>query len=161
MAHSPRSIANIFLNKAKEEGVELTALKLQKLVYYAAGYYSAATNEPLMNCSIEAWEYGPVVPQLYHEFKEFGGKPITRFASEHDFTDDPAPLPLNDKNAMQVADFVWNNYKKYSALQLSEMTHRPNSPWHKVRSSRPGVRDADIDEGLLAEHFRQFVKKSA
>lgn len=161
MPHSPRSIANFFLNKAKEEGVELTALKLQKLVYYAAGYYSAYTGSPLMNCSIEAWEYGPVVPQLYHEFKEFGGKPITRLAAEHDFTDEAAPIPTNDKTAMSVAEFVWENYKKYSALQLSEMTHRPNSPWTKARDARPGVRDADIDEKLLMDHFAQFVKKSA
>jgi len=161
MAHSPASIANFFINKAKEEGIELTALKLQKLVYYAAGYYSGYTHKPLLNCSIEAWDYGPVVPQLYREFKEFGGSPITRFAPEHPFTDDPAPIPTNDKEAMGIAEFVWQNYKNYSALALSEMTHQSGSPWQKARDARPGVRDADVDEKLLAEHFGQFIKKKA
>ena len=54
----------------------LTPLKLQKLIYYAHGWHLAIRNAPLIDEVIEAWEYGPVVPNVYHEFKKFGNRPI-------------------------------------------------------------------------------------
>jgi uncharacterized phage-associated protein len=161
MPHDPKAIANAFLNRAKEEGAELRPLQMQKLVYYAAGYHIAAYGKSLLNCSIEAWDYGPVIPELYREFREFGSQPITRLATANDFDSTPVAIPTSDHNAMKIIEFVWNTYKNYTGLQLSDMTHAEGTPWSKVREERPGVKNADIDEEKLRDYFSGFVKKKA
>lgn len=158
MAYSPKAIANAFINRAREEGAELQPLKLQKLVYYAAGYYLGAYDAPLLNCSIEAWDYGPVVPELYREFREFGGQPITRFATENDFDLTPVPIPTGNGQVMNVVNYVWETYKNFTGLQLSDMTHADETPWNRVRKERPGIKNADIDEKALKDYFRPLVK---
>ena len=48
-----------------EKTGELTAMKLQKLVYYAEAWNLAWDGEPLFSENFEAWANGPVVPELY------------------------------------------------------------------------------------------------
>jgi uncharacterized phage-associated protein len=162
MPYSAKAIANAFINKASQNGEQLSPLKLQKLIYYASGYFIAAYDQPLIDCSIEAWTYGPVVPEVYREFRDLGSEPIVRWATDIDwgsgaFT--PVPIPTQDARVMNVVDFVWNTYGKYSGLQLSDMTHAPNTPWDLTRRSRPGIKNADISENDLKSYFKQFVTK--
>lgn len=54
----------------------ITNLKLQKLLYYAQGVFSALTGEFLFEEDFVAWEHGPVIESIYHEFKGYGRDPI-------------------------------------------------------------------------------------
>lgn len=66
-------IAKYFLCLVDEEAGDLISnLKLQKLVYYAQGFHLAIYNIPLFHEPIEAWTHGPVIPDLYHEYKQYG-----------------------------------------------------------------------------------------
>src|SRR3954467_14546921 len=44
---------------------EMTAMKLQKLVYYSQAWSLVWDEEPLFKEPIQAWANGPVVPALY------------------------------------------------------------------------------------------------
>src|ERR1700689_5397887 len=56
----------------------LSPMKVQKLVYFAHGWYLALTGgRPMINEPVEAWKFGPVVPSLYYELKKYGETPIT------------------------------------------------------------------------------------
>ena len=48
-----------------EKHGEMTAMKLQKLVYYAQAWHIAWTDGPLFDNRIEAWADGPVCPDLF------------------------------------------------------------------------------------------------
>ncbi|HSS48337.1 MAG TPA: type II toxin-antitoxin system antitoxin SocA domain-containing protein, partial [Thermoanaerobaculia bacterium] len=48
---------------------EMTAMKLQKLVYYSQAWSLVWDEEPLFAERVEAWANGPVVPDLYREHK--------------------------------------------------------------------------------------------
>jgi uncharacterized phage-associated protein len=164
MPYPAKAIANAILNKAAEDDKKITHLKLQKLLYYVAGYYLAVTDKPLLDHTFEAWDYGPVVPEIYHEFKHFGGRPITSPAKEIDWEEGraiPVPIPTDDKHLNKVLNYVMRAYGKFSGAQLSEMTHRDGSPWDETRKANPGIRDADIPRRLLKEHFGPLVKKKA
>lgn len=164
MPHSVFAVANAFINKANSTKRPLTHLKLQKLIYYASGYYLAAYDSPLIDHTFEAWEYGPVVPALYHEFKEFGNKHVRNLATELDWDSGeavPVPPPEGDAKFERVLNFVWDNFSKYSAAELSSMTHQPDSPWDKTRKRNMGIRDADIPNEDLKEHFSQYIKRKA
>lgn len=162
MKHSPKSIANYFLAKAWESGSPLDPMKLQKLIYYANGWYAGQTGESLLNEPIEAWPYGPVIPSLYHEFKRFGGRSITAPATEFDaseFSYVPVPPP-HDRRLCEYLDRIWDGYSVYSGVQLSEMTHSPGGPWDQTMKRHPGMRGVDIPLELIIEHFEKAIQKS-
>ena len=73
MSYNVIQVANWLIEKANntENGDFITNLKLQKLLYYLQGYYLAVFEKPLFDVEIEAWQYGPVVPNAYYEFNAF------------------------------------------------------------------------------------------
>src|ERR1700738_3701746 len=79
--YDARAVANYFLERAKAEGIPITPMAIQKLVYFAHGWMLAVYGRPLINQRIEAWEYGPVIRDLYQQFKRFGDLPISEPAN--------------------------------------------------------------------------------
>ena len=67
-----RDVADYMLQRADEDSMRVTHLKLQKLCYYAQGYSLALLSRPMFEEPIEAWEHGPVVRELYDTYKRFG-----------------------------------------------------------------------------------------
>lgn len=59
----------------------LTPLKLQKILYYVQATFLAQHGQPLFNEPIQKWQYGPVVPSVYFEFKDYGISHINRTRS--------------------------------------------------------------------------------
>jgi len=124
------TIADLILRLAKEEREELTPMKLMKLTYIANGWSLASRDEALFNETIEAWKYGPVMPELYYVTKQFGGNPIPL-----NKIDDNVPDTLKDKLGEEVISFVekiYNAYKDNTAVELSNLTHRPGTPWDEI-----------------------------
>ncbi|EGT1937145.1 DUF4065 domain-containing protein, partial [Listeria monocytogenes] len=72
--YTAKDLANWFL--AKES---MTPKKLQKMLYYAYAWTLTLTNEKEDDLSnklfpekFEAWVHGPVIPEIYHEYKRYG-----------------------------------------------------------------------------------------
>ncbi|KWT74722.1 Panacea domain-containing protein [Candidatus Magnetominusculus xianensis] len=114
-------IADYFLFKAAkedddEEEALLSNLKLQKLVYYAQGLYLNIFRRPLFNESIQAWTYGPVIPELYQKYKNYGKKSI------------PAPEGFNPDSVLssevrEFLDEIYDVFGQFTAIRLKDMTH--------------------------------------
>ena len=114
-------VADYFLTLLDDNaGDVITNLKMQKLVYYAQGYSLAIAGKPLFDEEFEAWMHGPVVPELYHKYKEYGNfpLPIPRNVNFEKFTEDEKEL-LNE---------VYRLYGQFSAWRLRDMTHE-EPPW--------------------------------
>lgn len=119
--YSASDVARYFRFVANPEiGDLLSNLKLQKLCYYAQGLGIVTRGVPLFNEGMEAWQHGPVVPALYHEYKEFGAGSIPNI-EEFD-------LSSIDAADRKILDDVYGYYGQYSAWKLREMTHQ-ESPW--------------------------------
>jgi uncharacterized phage-associated protein len=102
---SPFAVARYFINKSAETGVELTPMKLIKLVYLAHGWYLGIKGEALINEEIQAWKYGPVIESLYHAFKRYGNKQIP--------AEEIKQLPeLRGLNISPFLDRIWEVYSK-------------------------------------------------
>ncbi len=157
--YSAKAVANFFLEKE-----HLTQMKLHKLLYYAHGWHLGFTEQPLLDETLEAWQYGPVVPSIFWEFGSFGASPINRLAQDFD----PTPDGSIDTPRVDPADhFVqnllvrtWTVYGDYTAAQLSKLTHMPGSPWTITRADNPGVKYAGIPNALIREHFRERVRRN-
>ena len=109
-------------------------MKVHKLVYFAHGWHLALTEKPLIDETLQAWAYGPVVPSLYHEFKHFRNQDITELALDLEPTEGfkfrvfvPAVSP-DDQYTCDLLNRVIKVYGKFTALELSAMTHEPSSP---------------------------------
>lgn len=147
-------VANYFLQKAQKLGQKITHLKLQKLVYFAFGYYLASTNRKLFNEPILAWQFGPVVRSLYKEFQHFGDAEITSLATEFDtenFVFYEALIPPTDTNTLRVLDTVWEKYSSYSAARLVDLTHTKDSPWEVTHKRGESI----IDSHLIKNFFKE------
>ena len=123
----PLTLANTFLDRfAGEVGIQ--HMKLQKLCYYADGWWLSVYEAPLLDERPEVWRYGPVYSGLYRELKSFGNSYITR--PQALFPN--APEVVTDPEQSQLVDWIWRKYGDFSAVKLSEMTHAKETPWRKV-----------------------------
>src|SRR5687767_14250246 len=110
MPISAFTAANCFLDIALRENIPITHLKLQKLLYFAHGWYLALTGEPLFEDKVEAWQFGPVIPPVYHQFKKYGNQPIDGYSDRFS----PEQLQLQDVVAARsLLERVWAVYSKY------------------------------------------------
>lgn len=171
MAFSARAVGNYLIGLANADRIPLTPMQIQKLVYYAHGWHLALREKPLIRETVEAWDYGPVIADLYHGVKRHGAgvidRPIqaTRFTSGMFETYEPSidreTVDDSDANeSKRLIRQVWEVNKKFTALELSAMTHKPNGPWAKVRAENPGKRGVDIPDEMLKEHFRTLAAEA-
>ncbi|MGA0540298.1 Panacea domain-containing protein, partial [Neotabrizicola sp. VNH66] len=72
MTYDARQVANWFVTSAQREGRTLSIMSLLKLTYIAHGWHLETQNEPLFGNRIEAWQYGPVIPDVYNDFRRQG-----------------------------------------------------------------------------------------
>ena len=155
MRNSALSIANYFIKKAHEEGSQIKPLRLMKLVYIAHGYMLAILNRSALNPrfdKVEAWKYGPVIPSVYHSFKQYGNGPIEKqTVIIHDekvkngncVVDLETPM-LEGKEEKAICDVVWKNYKGYSDSELVTMLHKDGSPWALVYVEGQNIEIPDL-----------------
>ena len=174
MPHSADAVANFFLDRAAAEHIPLTPMHIQKLVYYAHAWHMAVDGEsrPLINEPIEAWQYGPVIRSLYREFKDRGNHPIETKAKELDWQtldliepaiDAESSSGLDAQLVKAVLDRVWEIYKGYSAIQLSDLSHSQGEPWREIweKYNRQIPRAVHIPNELIRDCFRKKLNQPA
>lgn len=145
------AFANYFIQKANEDSIGMTPMKLLKLIYISHGWHLAVYDKPLIEEPVLAWKYGPVIPSVYREFKIYGNSNINDtgfiFNSHRQMI-----IPLADKNKWEFLNKVWDVYKSYTGLQLSAMTHKKNTPWDTVYNSGLGENTV-IPNTLIKQHY--------
>jgi uncharacterized phage-associated protein len=137
---SCHDVAKYFLSQADEDAGDLISnLKLQKLLYYAQGFHLALYNEPLFPESVEAWIHGPVVPEVYHEYKNFASSAIP-IPEDIDFS-------IYDKETVDLLDEVYSVYGQFSAWKLRNMTHNEEP-----------CKDTDVSGVISHESLKKYFK---
>lgn len=142
---SAKSIASYFIDKSSklDENNDLTNLKLQKILYFAQVENIKTNDAKIFSDDIEAWQYGPVVREVYDWLKGCGAYTITSFDVELDMSD------IKD-DVKQFLDEIWEKYNKYSAWHLVEKTHAPKSAWSIVYNNGRGDHEVIPYEKLKA-----------
>ena len=144
-SYDARALANFILDRADVLGVGLSNMHINKIAYFAHGWFLALRNQKLVEQPFEAWEYGPVIQDLYHRFKRFGKDSITERATVLDkrtgnFVIAQCNVSVDDRELLtQVVDF----YARIPAGKLSDMSHESGGPWDLVWNyegkSNPGM----------------------
>jgi uncharacterized phage-associated protein len=148
--HDPRALANAILAKAATRGLSLTLMQILKLVYLSHGWSLAMLNRPLSKVPAQAWQYGPVHPQVYSAFKQFGSGPITGPARSRQTGEVYAEELAQDES--ELIDAVLDTYGHFHAFQLSNMMHKPGTPWAHIFAGGSGAYN-DIPDELIKNHY--------
>jgi len=149
-------VAYYMLKLAADKGLEMTNLKLQKLVYIAHGYMWALANKPLIDEAPQAWKYGPVIHSVYGQFRKYVDQRIQIDTSK-------IPEDLLDDKEKEVIEAVLDTYGQESAIDLVNLTHQPDTPWDEIWN-RHGGKDqlfAEIPDPLIKNHFLKAVTDSS
>jgi uncharacterized phage-associated protein len=120
-------------------------LKLQKLLYYSQAVHLVLNDKaPLFPEDIEAWDYGPVVPPVYHQYKRYGFDILPP-------VDEPVDLGLRE---LRAVDMALACFGEMSGPALINQTHF-EEPWKKAyRPRRPsGVISLDSMYNFFKENL--------
>ena len=122
----------------------MTAMKLQKLVYYSQAWGLVWDEEPLFPERIEAWANGPVVRELYDVHRG-------QFRVVSNPFGDPDALTEDEIGTVNA---VLKFYGKMPSQELSDLTHR-EAPWRDARRGlQPGDRgNREITHESMAEYY--------
>lgn len=157
MPHPALSIANATLDIAWERQDKITPLKLQKFVYIAHGFSLAITEVPLIEETVIAWDWGPVIPVIYREFKRYGKDPIQDHATmsiKGKRRDIPPP---KDEIVDALLKGVWGIYGKMDGYQLANLTHEKGAPWEQTWNGGKG-KDKIIDNDLIMKYYENVLE---
>lgn len=127
-----------------EKRGEITAMKLQKLVYYSQAWSFVWDEKPLFPERIEAWANGPVVPDLYEAHR-----------GVFKLSELPCGNPsILDSLETETIDKVLEFYGDKSSQWLSDLTHK-EYPWLNAREGlNPGERGSNvITHAAMAEYY--------
>jgi uncharacterized phage-associated protein len=146
-SYKSTSIAKELLIRASLEQKTLTPMQLIKLVYLAHAWMLAIYSRPLISEEVEAWQYGPVIPSLYHKIKEYRSNPVEYINSEeNDSIDD---------NSVDIINQVYEQYGRFSGIELSMLTHETGSPWEITWSNNKNT----ISNDLITYYYRELLNK--
>lgn len=109
-------VANAFLTISS-----MTPKKLQKLCYYAQGWYIGLTGKQLFEDKLEAWIHGPVCPKLYEEYKGYGYNNIPQ---KND--------TIKNSELKGIVEQIYRIYGNLDGDELEQLTHK-ELPWIKAR----------------------------
>lgn len=152
MTYELNTVANAFIRKARESGRnDVTPMKLLKLVYIAHGWSLGINNRPLFLEEVEAWKYGPVIPELYDAVKGYRNRPIDHELPESAFGNH---IEADDQ---ALIDQVWATYGQHDGIRLSSITHQPDTPWDKTWDRR-GFHGLIIPTPMIRDHYQQLAR---
>jgi uncharacterized phage-associated protein len=153
------SVLDVAAYILKQQG-SITAMKLQKLVYYSQAWSLVWDGESLFPELIEAWADGPVVRELWQAHA--GSYRVEELRRGSAVALSPAQLA--------TVDAVLSFYGQAEAEWLSELSHRER-PWMEARAGLPAqarcsafigletMRNYYSTAGLPTKHFPEAFRR--
>lgn len=159
-------IANYVVHLALEKGIDVTNLHLQKILYYLQAESLYRTDKPLFSDSIGKWRLGPVVPDVYHEYKEYGSQPIREIANEIVFDEETMNVIYVEFDVDDISQEIRSNITQpiisllsQNAFELVNKTHK-HDPWSNYREKiEGGERGLEYTNDEIHKYFAQHPKE--
>ncbi len=119
--YSAIDIADFIVRKCDDLGFGISNLKLQKILYFVQAEFLVSLKKACFEEEIEAWDFGPVVPEVYRKYRVYGGANIP-VCFKHNTNE------LIEKEDGELIEEIIQECNKYSAVDLVGITHS-QKPW--------------------------------
>jgi uncharacterized phage-associated protein len=126
-------------------GWSLSNLEMQKIAFIAEMLHLGRTRTPLTQGDFQAWDRGPVHPELYHWAKTYGSGKVPLAAFRH-----VAPLSPVTPEYKAVKD-AYDSMKGMSPWRMVDLTHQSNGAWASCYA--PGRRGVVIPKEKILEEY--------
>ena len=126
-------------------------------MFYAQAWHLAFFEERLIDDSFQAWVHGPVLPNSYREYRQFGWKPIIKEELDKAFIDDFCTDVVEPEQCELLNDVV-EEYFGLNAYQLEKLTHS-EAPWILARGELAPDEPSEnvITDESMIDYYQQFV----
>lgn len=132
-------VCRYVINYSNDKDYDISNLKLQKLLYFIQAYFLINKNETCFNETIEVWDFGPVIPKAYSEYKQYGGGHIPSISSYIEMDSDNiwnVHRVKYNNNIISNADKkmindVINQFAEYTATDLTSLSQN-QAPWNNI-----------------------------
>lgn len=134
-------------------GKEITPLALQKILYYAQGFYQAFFGKFLFEEDCQAWVHGPVYVDIYEKYKDFKSANIF-IDIDYDIED----IIVDEKK--EILDAIIKYFGYYNGKALEKMTHY-ETPWINARRGLLSTENSNsiINKKDIKEYFEKIKDK--
>lgn len=116
----------------------ITNLKLQKLLYYVQSLCLMVFDKKAFPEKILAWQYGPVVNEVYQKYKQNYNNGIDSYKNIKNIS----------SGLYSVINEVVENYGSFDANKLIDFTHEED-PWKKTEINK------EIEDKIIKEYFNE------
>ena len=121
----------------------ITNLKLQKILYFVEAFSLIKNNKSAFKEKILAWQYGPVIKEVYDTYKINKNNPIIS-----------KEKPLINEEMTLIIDKVWELFGGLSASKLVDITHSQR-PWIDAFNSNT----KEIKRDVMIEYYKNIINK--
>lgn len=132
-------LANYIVGKCIKDNVPITNLQLQRILYFVQKDFLKRGSQAFSD-DIEAWDFGPVVPNVYFYFCGFGAMPIS-------ISRDTVP---NLSTGKDVIDIIVETKRNLTPWTTAKEIHKTTGAWSKVYNNGKGSHHI-IPVGLIKE----------
>lgn len=158
------ALADYVVLYLSKNNVEITHLKLQKIIYYIQAWSLVYHDNELFNESPQAWVNGPVYPSIYQKFKKFNFSNITFPDVDIENIDEITSKTANElglgKNDLHLINAVINKYGPMNPIRLVHLTHA-EQPWNEARKDlNPFARsEKEISLTTMKSYYSSLLEK--
>ena len=160
--YEARDVSHYIIVYSNNKDYGVSNLKLQKLLYFIQAYFLANDYPPCFYEKIEAWSFGPVVPEVYREYKQYGAMDIPTsdyyFKIDENNILDSHRVYYEDIIAGQdkfIIREIVDRFADYAATDLVAITHKQR-PW--IEAFAKG-RNSEITTEAIKNYFKEEKEK--
>lgn len=130
-------IAEYIIKKYNKMEVEITNLHLQSLLFLLQKEFIKKNGKKLFSDEISAWNYGPIVENVYYDYCGFGSLPLWIFKEFEE------PEKINKEIKIFIVDFI-SKFKNYDYYELNNLSKLPNGAWENAMKRKSYIEEYDI-----------------
>lgn len=130
-------IAEYIIKKYNKMEIEITNLQLQSLLFLLQKEFIKKNGKKLFSEEISAWNYGPIVENVYYDYCGFGSLPLWIFKEFEE------PEKINKEIKVFIDDFI-GEFKNYDYYKLYELSKLPNGAWESAIKRKGNIEEYDI-----------------
>lgn len=140
--YSAIDIANYVILKERLCGHLVSNLKLQKILYFIQAVFLVEKGVPCFSEEILAWSFGPVVYEVFYEYRIFGGSGI------------PSNLKIKRPRILDedkvIIDSLLETLRLYDSVTLTNITLHQD-PWVEAYDNK--------DDSISLVKIKKFFKE--
>ena len=130
-------IAEYVIKKYNKRKIEITNLRLQSLLFLLQKEFIKKNGKKLFSDEISAWNYGPIVENVYYDYCGFGSLPLWIFKEFEE------PEKINKEITVFIYDFI-SKFKNYDYYELHNLSKLPNGAWENAIKRKGYIEEYDI-----------------